>query len=59
MDKTARYVVGAGALGVGLLAPLDTTWKVVAFIVAGIAFVTATVGFCPLNKLLGINTCGK
>ncbi len=56
-DKTIRYIVGAVALGVGLLAPLDTHWKIAASVVAAIAFVTATVGFCPLNNILGVNTC--
>lgn len=58
-DKTVRFIVGGAALLSGFLAPLETTWKVVLFAVAGVAFVTATVGFCPLNKLLGVDTCKK
>ena len=27
------------------------------FVVAAIALVTALVGFCPLNKVLGLNSC--
>ena len=58
-DKTIRYLIGAGALATGLLAPLETGWKAALLLVAGIAFLTATVGFCPLNKLLGVDTCKK
>lgn len=57
MDKTIRLLIGAAALVVGLLAPLDMVWKVVLFVVAAIALLTASVGYCPLNALLGINSC--
>lgn len=56
-DKVIRIVVGVALIAFALLSNVDTTWKVVAGIVAAIALLTAFVGFCPINKLFGINTC--
>jgi hypothetical protein len=33
------------------------TWGIVAIGGAGILFITALAGYCPMNALLGINTC--
>jgi hypothetical protein len=57
IDRTLRIIVGIVLLLVGLLAPLDMTWRIVALVVAAIALVTAFVRFCPINAMLGINTC--
>ncbi len=58
IDRTLRIIVGIVLLLVGLVAPLDMTWSIVALVVAAIALVTAFVRFCPINAMLGINTCG-
>jgi hypothetical protein len=58
-DKTFRLIVGILALGIGIFAPVAPIWHVVAYVVAGIAFLTALIGFCPLNALLGIDTCAR
>jgi hypothetical protein len=57
MDRTGRIVLGIVLLVVGLLAPIDTMWRIVAIVVAAIALVTAIVRFCPANAIFGINTC--
>ena len=57
MDRTGRIVVGILLLIVGLVAPIEMTWRIVTLVVAAIALVTATVRFCPANAILGINTC--
>ncbi|MBU1426297.1 MAG: DUF2892 domain-containing protein [Gammaproteobacteria bacterium] len=57
IDRIGRIVIGVVLLVVGLAAPLSATWQIVALVVAAIALVTAFVQFCPLNALLGINTC--
>ena len=57
-DRTVRIVVGIALLLVGLVAPLEMTWRIVAVVIAAIALVTAFVRFCPINAMLGINTCG-
>ncbi len=56
MDRTLRFVVGVVLLIVGLAAPLEMTWRIVALVIAAIALVTASVRFCPLNAAFGINT---
>ncbi|HZW13408.1 MAG TPA: DUF2892 domain-containing protein [Noviherbaspirillum sp.] len=56
-DKTIRIVVGVVMITLAMFADMTTGWRIVAWVVAAISFVTAVVGFCPLNKLLGINTC--
>jgi len=57
IDRTGRIVLGIVLLIVGLVAPIELTWRIVALVVAGIALVTAIVRFCPANAILGINTC--
>lgn len=59
VDRIGRIVVGIVLLIVGLTAPVEMTWRIVALVVAAIALVTATVRFCPANWLLGINTCER
>lgn len=56
-DKAVRIVLGIALIAFALLSDVSTIWKTVAGIVAAIALVTAFVGFCPLNRLFGINTC--
>jgi disulfide bond formation protein DsbB len=56
IDRIARIVLGIVLLLVGLLAPIETTWRIVALVVAAIALVTAAVRFCPANAILGINS---
>lgn len=57
VDRTGRIVIGIVLLVVGLAAPLEMTWRIVALVVAAIALVTAVVRFCPANAIFGINTC--
>ncbi len=57
IDRTGRIVLGVVLLIVGLVTPIELTWRIVALVVAGIALVTATVRFCPANAIFGINTC--
>ncbi len=57
IDRTARIVVGIILLIVGLVAPIGMTWRIVALVIAAIALVTAFTRLCPVNAILGINTC--
>lgn len=57
LDRTGRIVIGIVLLVVGLAAPVEMTWRVVALVVAAIALLTAIVRFCPANAIFGINTC--
>lgn len=57
MDRTVRFMLGIVLLLVGLAAPIEMTWRIVALVIAAIALVTATVPFCPVNAIFGINSC--
>lgn len=56
-DKIVRFVIAvaalAGALAVGIGKPLGIVLVVVAVVMA----ITGAVGFCPLYRLFGMNTC--
>lgn len=63
LDRYARISVGIalvilvsfltyyGALPVGLI--------VIGYVVGGIALITGLASYCPINTVLGINTCGN
>jgi len=55
IDRVTRVVLGAVLAGVGLSA--GGTVAVVLYVLAAVMLVTAAVGFCPLYRLLGIDTC--
>lgn len=59
IDRIARIVIGVVLLGVGIFVELGMVWKIVAFAVAGIMFLTAAIRFCPINSVIGLNTCTK
>jgi hypothetical protein len=57
IDRTSRIVAGVVLLVVGVAAPVEMTWRVLALAIAAIALVTAFVRFCPVNAAFGISTC--
>jgi len=59
IDRTGRIAIGIVLLLVGLAAPLDMIWRVVALVIAAIALLTGIVRFCPANAILGIDTCER
>lgn len=58
-DKVLRISIGFTLAIVAALADISGVAKGALAIVAAIALLTAFVGFCPLNRLLGINTCKR
>jgi uncharacterized membrane protein (UPF0136 family) len=56
-DKVVRAAIGVIALVAAFLIGITSVWGIVLAVVAVIALVTAAVGFCPLYRLFGINTC--
>lgn len=56
-ERTLRFVVGAAALLAALFVEMSGGLRVALFVVAAIGIVTATVRFCPLNALIGRNSC--
>lgn len=59
VDKAIRFVVGLALLALAVFAPVDNHWRVLAAVFALAALVTAALGFCPMNSLLGINSCKR
>ena len=55
LDRIVRVVLGGGFVAAGLA--LGGVAGIVLYLLAAIMFVTAVVSFCPLYKLLGIDTC--
>ena len=55
-ERMIRVAVGV-VLAIAGLTVTATAAQAVLFIAAAVAFVTAAAGFCPLWKVLGINTC--
>ena len=55
-DRGIRAVVGIIALLIGLFA-VGGFLRALLIIVGLVLVTTAAVGFCPLYRLLGINTC--
>jgi hypothetical protein len=57
IDRGIRAVLGTAFLLAALFLPIDTLWRVVLFVLAGIAFFTVFSRYCPLNSMFGLNTC--
>ncbi|MEZ5093468.1 DUF2892 domain-containing protein [Nocardioides sp.] len=56
-DKIARIVLGVVAAVVAFLVGPASVLGIILFVVAAILVVTALTGFCPLYRIVGINTC--
>lgn len=56
-DRVIRAVVGIAALIGAFATGLGSVLGVVLLVVGAILVVTAAVGFCPLYKVFGMNTC--
>lgn len=55
LDRWARIALGVVFVGAGLA--VGGWLALVLYLVAAVLLVTAAVAFCPLYKLLGIDTC--
>lgn len=54
IDRALRVVVGLGLLGLAFVGP-KTPFGYVGLV----PLVTAGIGFCPLYKIFGLNTCAR
>jgi hypothetical protein len=57
-DRAIRFIIGAAALIAGFVLE-SLGWRITAFVIAGVALLTAIVRFCTFNALLGVNTCRR
>ena len=51
IDKIIRVVAGLGIIGAGFY--MGSWWGAVGLV----PLLTASMGFCPLYKIIGVNTC--
>ncbi len=58
-DKGSRVIIGTALAAYAWLGSASPTLKASFGVIAAIALGTAVVGFCPLNRLLRINTCNR
>jgi fatty acid desaturase len=57
-DRIIRAALLApAAIAIAVVVGLGTVGGVIALVVAAVMLGTAAVGFCPLYRLLGLNTC--
>ena len=56
-DRLIRLVVAAVAIVLAFAVGASSALGIVLWIVAAIMALTAVAGFCPLYRLLGLNTC--
>lgn len=56
VDRVIRAIAGALAMVVAIVVGVGSVAGVLALVVGGILLVTAAVGFCPLYRVLGLNT---
>jgi hypothetical protein len=56
-DRVVRLVLAVAAIVGGIAAGSGSALGIVLFVVAAVFVVTSLVGFCPLYRLVGINTC--
>ena len=55
LDRIVRVVLGGGLVAAGIA--IGGVPAVVLYLVALVLFATAVVSFCPLYRLLGLDTC--
>jgi hypothetical protein len=55
-DRGIRLLLGIALLALALTHTVTGTMAIVAYVVGGIALVTAAVRFCPAWAIFGINT---
>ena len=57
VDRRVRIILGLLFLSIGLFGDLGTVGKTISFVLAAVGLVTGFLNYCPLNALLGINSC--
>lgn len=56
-DRIVRVGIAAVALVAAVVLGLTSPGGIILAVVAAVLVVTAAVGFCPLYRVFGINTC--
>ena len=58
-DRNVRWMIGAGALVAGMLAPVRLPWRLGLLVLGASNLITAGTRYCPVNEMLGMNTTGE
>ena len=58
-DRVIRVMIAVVLASLVITGQITGTWAIVASIVAAVFIATSLVSFCPLYRLLGMNTCGR
>lgn len=58
-DRAIRLVIAAVVAFLYFKGVINGVWGIVLLILAVVFFLTSIVSFCPIYKLLGINTCKR
>jgi Protein of unknown function (DUF2892) len=59
LDRVLRAVAGVVLAGVAVVVGAGSVLGIVLLVLAVVLLVTAAVGFCPLNRLVGVGTAGS
>jgi hydrogenase/urease accessory protein HupE len=57
VDRGARIVLGVLLLGIVLFIAMSPIWQTVLAVLGVVALVTGAIRYCPLNALLGVDSC--
>ena len=57
IDRGLRGSVAMAAIGTALNGKIDSRWRVASGIIGSVASFTFLSRYCPLNQLIGLNTC--
>jgi hypothetical protein len=57
IDRVVRFVVAALAVVAAVAVGVGTVGGIILLVVGGVMLVTGLVGFCPLYRVFGVNTC--
>ena len=59
IDRVVRIVIAAVAFAIAAAVGFSTAGDIVLAVVGIVMLVTAAVGFCPIYKVFGFNTCPR
>ncbi len=56
LDRAVRMAAGVVLVLAAIFAPAGAVWRILALIIGVAALATATLRYCPVNAVLGINS---
>ncbi len=59
IDRAIRALAGMALIAFGSMGTLAAPWNYVAMGAGAVFLLTAIIRFCPLYRILGLNTCGR